>query len=209
MLILGKIYQERQGKEQETVCNYEVDHVYPGLSPSLEFAAEDPEGNHVQWDPQREHWDVDYKLKECNAVLHVVIISAVLHVGLSLLLVGLSGWSNPQKGCSVDAGVVAGERMCQGRGYQCGMLLHAGHSRFRACCRQLKHSNELLFPKRVSFITYLLGQSCLWCPLLFYSHQLDALPSSLSTQTAPPPRMSRKPQQLKFNVFSSGKTNHF
>lgn len=63
MFVLGKIYQERQGEEQGAVCKHEVDHVHPGLSPSLEFAAEDPEGDGVQQEPQNEDWDVDNQLK--------------------------------------------------------------------------------------------------------------------------------------------------
>lgn len=85
MFVLGKIYHERQGKEQETVCDHEVDHVHPGLSPALEFAAEDPEGDCVQQEPKGEDWDVDDQLKQQNTVLQrAVYISAVLHGGLSL-----------------------------------------------------------------------------------------------------------------------------
>lgn len=83
MFVLGKIQQERQGEEQETVCHDEVDHVHLGLSPPLEFAAEDPEGNCVQWDPQSEHWDVDNQLEQHNATL-CFNLSAVSCAGLSL-----------------------------------------------------------------------------------------------------------------------------
>lgn len=85
MFVVGKIYHERQGKEQETVCDHEVEHVHPGLSPALEFAAEDPEGDCVQHKPKGEDWDVDDQLKEQNTVLQrCVDISAVLHGRLSL-----------------------------------------------------------------------------------------------------------------------------
>lgn len=101
MFVLGKIYHERQGKEQETVCDHEVDHVHPGLSPALEFAAEDPEGDCVQQEPKGEDWDVDDQLKQQNTVLQrAVYISAVLHGGLSLLLVGLPAWFGPWEGRS-------------------------------------------------------------------------------------------------------------
>lgn len=83
MFVLGKIQQERQGEEQETVCHDEVDHVHLGLSPPLEFAAEDPEGNCIQWDPQRDHWDVDNQLKHHNATLSFNL-SAVFCAGVSL-----------------------------------------------------------------------------------------------------------------------------
>lgn len=122
---------------------------------------------------------------------------------LYLLLVRPTGGLSPQKGCRVPAVSRQGRRSVAATG------VGAGHSPSRGRLSQpggaeTRHRTRALLNCFVYPLLFWQIQS-LWCPLLSRSHQLNASPPVF------PPRV-RSPSsthtnwQLKFNIFSRGKT---